>query len=90
MFVKNDHKVCEINELKIPYLSKVRVEDLLVEVTNNFGEKYIVSVIYHHPRGNVKLFTEHFEKSLSKIENNRSIKHSIITGDFYIDLINLI
>ena len=87
MFVKNDYKVCEINELKIPYSSKVRVEDLWVEATNNFGEKHIVSVIYHHPRGNVKLFTEHFEKSLSKIENNRSIKHSIITGYFNIDLI---
>ena len=87
MFVKNDYKVGEINELKIPYSSKVRVEDLWVEVTNNFGEKHIVSVIYRHLKGNVKLFTEHFEKSLSKIENNRSIKHSIITGDFNIDLI---
>ena len=26
-------------------------------------------------------------KNFVKIENNRSIKHSIITGDFYIDLI---
>ena len=87
MFVKNDYKVCEMNELKILYSSKVRVEDLWVEVTNNFGEKHMVSVIYRHPKGNVKLFTEHFEKSLSKIENNRSIKHSIITGVFNIDLI---
>ena len=79
-------KVCEINELRIPYSSKARVEDLWVEVTKNFGEKHIVSVIYHHRRGNVKLFTEHFEKSLSKIENNRSIQHSITTGDFNIDL----
>ena len=47
----------------------------------------MVGVIYRHPKGNVKLFTEHFEKSLSKIENNRSIKHSIITGDFNVDLI---
>ena len=88
MFVKNDYKclVCEINELKIPYSSKVRVEELWVEVTDNFGEKHMVSVIYHHPRGNVKLFTEHFEKSLSKMENNRSIKNGIITGDFNIDL----
>ena len=59
-----------------------------VEVTDNFGEKHIVIVIYRrHPKGNVKLFTEHFEKSLSKIENNRSIKHSIITGDINIDMI---
>ena len=87
MFVENDCKVCEMNELKIPYSSKVRVEDLQVEETNNFGEKHMVNVIYRHPKGNVKLFTEHLEKSLSKIENNRSIKYSIITGDFNVDLI---
>ena len=86
MFVKNDYKVYEINELKIPYSSIVRVEDLWVEVTNNFGEKRMVSVIYRHPKGNVKLFTEHLEKSLTKIENNRSIKQIIITGDFNVDL----
>ena len=44
-------------------------------------------MIYRHSRGDVKLFTEHFEKSLSKIENNRSNKHSIIKCDFNIDLI---
>ena len=60
MLVKNDCKVCEINELKIPYSSKVRVEDFWVEVTNHFREKHIVSVIYRHQRGNVKLFTKHF------------------------------
>ena len=85
IFVKNDYKVCEINELKIPYLSKVRVEDLWVEITNKFGEKHIVSVVYRHPKGSVKLFTEHLENSLSKIESNSGIKHSIITGDFNID-----
>ena len=72
---------------KNPPPAKVKVEDLWVEVTNNFGEECIVSVIYRHPKGNVKLFTEHLEKSFSKIENNRSIKHSRITGDFNIDLI---
>ena len=56
IFVKNDCKVCEINELKIPYSSKVRVEDLWVEITNKFGEKHIVSVVYRQPRGDVKLF----------------------------------
>ena len=63
MFVKNDYKVCEMNELKIPYSSKVMVEDLWVKVTNNFGEKYMVSVIYRHPEGNVKLFKEIFVKN---------------------------
>ena len=87
IFVKNDYKVCEINELKIPYSSKVRIEDLWAEITNKFGEKHIVSVVYRHPRGDVKLFTEHLENSLSKIESNSGIKHSIITGDFNIDLV---
>ena len=58
-----------------------------VEITNKFGEKHIVSVVYRHPRGDVKLFTEHLENSLSKIESNSEIKHSIITGDFNIDLV---
>ena len=86
IFVKYD-KVCDINELKIPYSSKVRVEDLRVEITNTFGEKHIVSVVYRHPMGDVKLFTEHLENSLSKIESNSGIKHSIITSDFNIDLV---
>ena len=87
MFVKNKYKICERKELKIPNSSKVKVEDLWIEITNNFGDKYIVSVVYRHPRGNIKLFTEQLENSLSKIENDRTIKHSILTGDFNIDLI---
>ena len=87
MFVKNKYKICERKELKIPNSSKGKVEDLCIEITNNFGDKYIVSVVYRHPRGNTKLFTEQLENSLSKIENDRTIKHSILTGDFNIDLI---
>ena len=87
MFVKNKYKICERKELKIPNSSKVRVEDLWIEIKNNFGDKYIVSVVYRHPRGNTKLFTEQLENSLSKIENDRTIKHSILTGHFNIDLI---
>ena len=64
---------------------KVRVEDLWVEITNKFGEKHIVSAVYRHPRGSVKLFTEHLENYLSKIESNSGIKHIIITGDFNTD-----
>ena len=63
------------------------MEDLWIKITNNFGDTYVVSVIYRHPRGNVDLFTEQFESSLSKIENDRTIKPSILTGDFNIDLI---
>ena len=49
MFVKNKYKICERKELKIPNSSKVKVEDLWIEITNNFGDKYIVSVVYRHP-----------------------------------------
>ena len=47
----------------------------------------MVSVIYGHPRGNTKLFTEQLENSLSKKENDKTIENSILTGDFNIDLI---
>ena len=87
MFVKNIYKILERKDLKIPFSSKVRVENLWVEITNKSGEKHIVSVIYRHPREDVKLFTDQIENSLSKIENDRTIKHSVITGDFNIDLI---
>ena len=46
MFIINDYKVCEIKNLKIPYSSKVRVEDLWIEITNKIGEKHLVIVLY--------------------------------------------
>ena len=42
---------------------------------------------YRHPGGDIKQFTEQLENTLSKIENDKTIKHNIITGDFNIDLI---
>ena len=85
MFVKNKYKICERKEFAILNSSKVKVEDLWIEITNNFGAKYINSVVYRHSRGNIELFTEQLENSLSKIENDRTIKHSILTGDLNID-----
>ena len=76
MFIKNVYKILERKDLKIPFSSKVRVEDL-----------WVVSVIYRHPRGDVKLFTDQIENSLSKTENDKTMKHCVITGDFNIDLI---
>ena len=66
---------------------KNKAEDLWVEIVNEIGEKHIVSVIYCHPKGNIKIFTEHLEHSLSKTQNGKTIKHSILTGDHSIDLI---
>ena len=74
MFVKNECKICERKEFKIQNSSKVKVEGLWIEITNTFGDRY---VRYHHPRGNVKLFTEQLESSLSKIENDRTITQHI-------------
>ena len=84
---KNDYKLCERKKFKIQNFSKVKVEDLWIEITNNFGDRYAVSVIYRHPWGSVKLFTDQLQSSLSKIENDRTIKHSVLTGDFNTDLI---
>ena len=44
-------------------------------------------MIYRHPGGDVKQFRERLENTLSKIDNDKTIKHNIITGDFNIDLI---
>ena len=41
-------------------------------------------MIYRHPGSDVKQFTERPENSLSKIENDKTIKHNY---DFSIDLI---
>ena len=38
MFVKNIYKILERKDLKIPFSSKVRVEDLWVEITNKSGK----------------------------------------------------
>ena len=83
MFIKNIYKVLERKDLKIAYSAKVKIEDLWVETTNDNGKKHVISVIYRHP--DVKQFTEQLENTLSKIENDKTIKHNIITGDFSID-----
>ena len=87
MFIENNYKISERKDLKIAYSTKVKIEDLWIEIANDNGEKHIISVIYRHPGGDVKQFTEQLENTLSKIENDKTIKHNIITGDFNIDLI---
>ena len=85
--MKNEYLICERKEFKIQNFSKGKVEDLCIEITNTFGDRYVVSVIYRHPQVNIKLFIKQLESSLSKIENDKTIKHSILTGDFKIDFI---
>ena len=65
MFIKKNYKVSEKKDLKIAYSTKVKIEDLWVEIINDSGEKHIISVIYCYPRGDVKQFTEQLENALS-------------------------
>ena len=44
-------------------------------------------MIYRHPGSDVKQFTKQLENTPSKIKNDKTIKHNVITGDFNIDLI---
>ena len=37
MFVKNENKICERKEFKIQNSSKIKVEDLWIEITNNLA-----------------------------------------------------
>ena len=73
-FIKNNYKISERKDLKIAYSTKVKIEDLWVEIANNNGGKHIISVIYRHPGRDVKQFTEQLENTLSKIENDKTMK----------------
>ena len=44
-------------------------------------------MIYRHPKGNIKIFTDHLEHSLSKIQNDKNDKAQHFNGDYNIDLI---
>ena len=82
-------KVSEREDLKIinSEHEKVKTENLWVEIVKSTGEKFVVSVIYRHPNGNVTNFSKKFEHSLDTLNHDRTVTHKIITGDFNIDLI---
>ena len=67
--------------------SKVKVEDLSIEITNNFGDKYIVSVVYLPPEKTLLAIYRVVRTFFIKNKNDRTIKHNTLTGDFNIDLI---
>ena len=66
---------------------KVKTENFWLEIVKSIGEKFVVSVIYRHPNGNVRNFSEKLEHSLDTLNHDRTITHKIVTGDFNIDLI---
>ena len=89
VFVNNSLKVSEREDLKIinSEYEKVKTESLWVEIVKSTGEKFVVSVIYRHPNGNVTNFSKKLEHSLDTLNHDRTVTHKIITGDFNIDLI---
>ena len=64
----------------------VKVGNLWYEITKD-KQKYLVGVIYGHPKGNLTEFNEKLDNTLSKISSDRNINDCIITGDLNIDLI---
>ena len=64
----------------------VKVENLWYEITKD-KQKYLVRVIFRHPKGNLTEFNEKLDNTLSKIMSDRNINDCIITGNLKIDLI---
>ena len=88
-------KIKKVKDLKVnnktrDYLIEssetVKVENLWYEITKD-KQKYLVGVIYRHPKGNLTEFNEKLDNTLSKITSDRNINDCIITGDLNIDLI---
>ena len=64
----------------------VKVENLWYEMKKD-KQKYLVGVIYWHPKGNLTEFIETLDNTLSKISSDRNINDCIITSDLNIGLI---
>ena len=75
VFVKSSLKVSEREDLKIinSEHEKVKTENLWLEIVKSTGAKFVVSVIYRHPNGNVTNFSEKFEHSLDTLNHDRTI-----------------
>ena len=75
VFVNNSLKVSEREDLKIisSEHEKVKTENLWVEIVKITGEKFVVSVIYRHPNGNVTNFSKKLEHSLDTLNHARTI-----------------
>lgn len=85
---KSSYKINKLQNLKIEKTcdcTKCQVEDIWVNITNE-NKNYTVGVIYRHPNGNIKHFTEQLAVVINKIPKNNSC---IIGGDINIDLLNI-
>ena len=87
IFINRDLKVNnKTRDYLIESSETVKVENLWHEITKD-KQKYLVGVIYRHPKGNLTEFNEKLDNTLSKITSDRNINDCIITGDLNIDLI---
>ena len=69
---------------------QIKTEHLWLEIFKSKGEKFVVSVIYIHPNGNVTIPSENLEHSMDTLNHRRTLTHEIVTVDFNIDLIKFI
>ena len=73
--------------MKIPNSEIMKVEDLWHEVTTGKNDTFFIGIIYRHPKGNVKHFTDEVEHNTETIIKTKRIKDCFIVGDINIDLL---
>ena len=61
------------------------IETLFVRISNT-EQPLIFGVVYRPPSGNIKKFNQQFERLLDKISSNHADCHTVIAGDFNINL----
>ena len=87
IFINCDLKVNnKTRDYLIESSETVKVENLWYEITKD-KQKYLVGMIYRHPKGNLTEFNEKLDNTLSKITSDRNINDCIITANLNIDLI---
>ena len=59
-----------------------QIEDMWIEI----DDKYIIGLIYRHPKSNKEIFTDCLEKNLAKIALENKL--CIVCGDINIDLLS--
>ena len=87
IFIKRDLKISKRTQhFNIESSESLKAENLWYEIKKD-KQKYIVGVIYRHPRTCIDEFNEKLESTLTKITSDNKITDCIITGDINIDLI---
>ena len=82
IYAKDNLNCSKIEEISI---SCADIETLFIKISNT-EQPLIFAVTYRPPSGNIKNFNQQFEKVLEKLSSNYADCHTIITGDFNINL----